>query len=74
MKPYFLHGGLIISNSSGDFFGMLFKISLTVDALSGQQGAQQANIINRFGYLDWKTALFSVGLGCDPGIPYSLIW
>lgn len=33
---------------------MLFKISRAVDASSGQQGAQQANIISRFDYLDWK--------------------
>lgn len=51
MKPYFLHGGLIISNSSPAFFGMHFRISLIVDASSGQQGAQQANITSQFGYL-----------------------
>jgi len=50
MKPYFLHGGLIISNSRRNFFGMLFRISLIVDAWCGQQGAQQANVTSQFGY------------------------
>lgn len=50
MKPYFLRSGIIRSNSSPDFFGMLFSISLIVDASSGQQGAQQANITRQFGY------------------------
>lgn len=57
MKPYFLRGGIIISDSHPDFFGMLFGISLAVDASSGQQGAQQANLTGPFGRSHSKSAL-----------------
>lgn len=50
MKPYFFPDRLILSHSSSDFLSMVFRISLHVDASTGQQGAQQANVTSRFGY------------------------